>query len=219
MTIHLAKGLEFPYVYIVGMEENLFPSAMSMNTRSEIEEERRLFYVALTRAEQQVYLLYAESRYRWGKLVDCEPSRFIEEIDENFIHFEASKQVSGRLNKFVNEDIFGSVPQDRIRFKKAVERKVLKPVKRTVQRNEKSKVVKSGNLKKISSLEGNTAKSAPNLFDTKLTVGNIVEHSRFGKGEVLKIEGSGNDVKALIKFTSAGQKNLLLRFAKLKILG
>ncbi len=85
MTIHLAKGLEFPFVYIVGLEENLFPSAMSMNTRSEIEEERRLFYVALTRAEKQVYLSYAQSRYRWGKLIDCEPSRFLEEIDEKFI--------------------------------------------------------------------------------------------------------------------------------------
>ena len=84
MTIHLAKGLEFPYVYIVGMEEDLFPSAMSMNTRSELEEERRLFYVALTRAEKQAYLTYTQSRYRWGKLVDAEPSRFIEEIDDQY---------------------------------------------------------------------------------------------------------------------------------------
>lgn len=215
MTIHLAKGLEFPYVYIVGLEENLFPSAMSMNTRSEIEEERRLFYVALTRAEQQVYLTYAESRYRWGKLIDCEPSRFIEEIDENFVHFEASKQMSKQMNRFIDEDIFGSVPQDRIRFKKPIERK---PVKRSKKIEKKSEYKPSTsvpkNLKKISS-----AGQSANLFDTKLTVGNIVEHTKFGKGEVLKIEGSGNDVKALIKFTSVGSKNLLLRFAKLKILG
>ncbi|MGB5647925.1 MAG: UvrD-helicase domain-containing protein, partial [Muriicola sp.] len=85
MTIHLAKGLEFPYVYIVGMEEDLFPSAMSMNTRSELEEERRLFYVALTRAEKQAYLTYTQNRYRWGKLIDAEPSRFLEEIDEKYI--------------------------------------------------------------------------------------------------------------------------------------
>ena len=85
MTIHLAKGLEFPFVYIVGMEEDLFPSAMSMNTRSELEEERRLFYVALTRAEKQAYLTYTLSRYRWGKLIDAEPSRFIEEIDDQFL--------------------------------------------------------------------------------------------------------------------------------------
>jgi len=216
MTIHLAKGLEFPYVYIVGLEENLFPSAMSMNTRSEIEEERRLFYVALTRAEQQVYLSYAESRYRWGKLIDCEPSRFIEEIDENFVHFEASKQVPKKLNKFVDEDIFGSVPQDRIRFKKPVVRKPDRPAKRIPKKTGQQPVVSTPkNLKKVSSVSGENS----NLFDTKLTVGNIVEHAKFGKGEVLKIEGSGNDVKALIKFTSAGTKNLLLRFAKLKILG
>src|SRR5690606_11119008 len=85
MTIHLAKGLECPYVYIVGMEEDLFPSAMSMNTRSELEEERRLFYVALTRAEKQAYLTYTMSRYRWGKLVDAEPCRFIEEIDDDYL--------------------------------------------------------------------------------------------------------------------------------------
>ena len=85
MTIHLAKGLEFPYVYVVGMEEDLFPSAMSMNTRSELEEERRLFYVALTRAEKQVYLTYTQNRYRWGKLIDAEPSRFLEEIDEQYV--------------------------------------------------------------------------------------------------------------------------------------
>ena len=82
MTIHLAKGLEFPYVFIVGMEEDLFPSALSLNSRTELEEERRLFYVALTRAEERVFLSYTLSRYRWGKLIDAEPSRFIEEIDE-----------------------------------------------------------------------------------------------------------------------------------------
>ncbi len=216
MTIHLAKGLEFPYVYIVGLEENLFPSAMSMNTRSEIEEERRLFYVALTRAEKQVYLSYAESRYRWGKLVDCEPSRFIEEIDEHFIHFETSKQKLKSMNRFVDEDIFGSIPQDRIRFKKPVERKPVKSVKRVVKRNEKPQQISHPkNLKKISTPDNRNA----NLFDVNITVGNIVEHSKFGKGEVLKIEGKGNDTKALISFVSVGQKNLLLRFAKLKILG
>ncbi len=216
MTIHLAKGLEFPYVYIVGLEENLFPSAMSMNTRSEIEEERRLFYVALTRAEQQVFLTYAESRYRWGKLIDCEPSRFIEEIDEKFIHFEASKQVPKQMNKFVDEDIFGSVPQDRIRFKKPVERKPVKTTKKPVRRAENHPDRSAPkNLKKVSSVAGKNN----NLFDSNLRVGNIVEHAKFGKGEVLQIEGSGNDVRALIKFNSVGVKNLLLRFAKLKILG
>ena len=85
MTVHLAKGLEFPYVYIVGLEENLFPSAMNLNSRTELEEERRLFYVALTRAEKKIYLSYVLSRYRWGKPVDSEKSRFIDEIKEEYL--------------------------------------------------------------------------------------------------------------------------------------
>ena len=85
MTIHLAKGLEFPFVYIVGLEENLFPSAMNLNSRTDLEEERRLFYVALTRAEKKIYLSYVLSRYRWGKPVDSEKSRFIDEINDEFI--------------------------------------------------------------------------------------------------------------------------------------
>ena len=105
MTIHLAKGLEFEYVYIVGLEENLFPSAMSMNTRSELEEERRLFYVALTRAKKQAYLTYALSRYRWGKLVDAEPSRFIEEIDEQYLEIVTPKEEL-RFNPMLSADIF-----------------------------------------------------------------------------------------------------------------
>ena len=117
MTIHLAKGLEFPYVYIVGLEEDLFPSAMSMNTRSELEEERRLFYVAVTRAEKQVYLTYALSRYRWGKLIDAEPSRFIEEIDDDYLQITTPKE-ERRFNPMLSADIFGDVPQSKVRYKK-----------------------------------------------------------------------------------------------------
>ena len=91
MTIHQSKGLEYSHVYVVGLEENLFPSAMSMNTRSELEEERRLFYVAITRAEKVAYLSYAQTRYRWGKLVDAEPSRFLEEIDDQYLTLYHSK--------------------------------------------------------------------------------------------------------------------------------
>jgi len=114
MTIHLAKGLEFPYVYIVGMEEDLFPSAMSMNTRSELEEERRLFYVALTRAEKQAYLTYTQNRYRWGKLIDAEPSRFLEEIDEKFID-NLTPVDTYRFKPLIDSDIFGEVDKSRLR--------------------------------------------------------------------------------------------------------
>ncbi len=207
MTIHLSKGLEFLYVYIVGLEENLFPSAMSMNTRSELEEERRLFYVALTRAEKQAYLSYAHSRYRWGKLIDCEPSRFLEEIDENFIEHLAPK-VSPQINKFINEDIFGSVPQDKIRFKKPSIKNTYKPKSKP----KTTQISTPKNLKKVSGV-------STNLFDSKIIVGNLVEHAKFGKGEVIKLEGSGSNKKAEIKFKSVGTKKLLLQFAKLKILG
>ena len=119
MTIHLAKGLEFPYVYIVGMEEDLFPSGMSMNTRSELEEERRLFYVALTRAERQAYLTYTQCRYRWGKLVDAEPSRFIEEIEGEFLDYMIP-QDDYKYKPLIDTDIFGEVDKSTLRQSKPV---------------------------------------------------------------------------------------------------
>ena len=206
MTIHLAKGLEFEYVYIVGLEENLFPSAMSMNTRSELEEERRLFYVALTRAEKQAYLTYALSRYRWGKLVDAEPSRFIEEIDEQYLEIVTPKE-ERRFNPMLSADIFGDVDPNTVRYKKPAYLKAKPKVK------ESFKITAPKNLKKVSETKSNT-----NLFDNKLIVGDVVNHQRFGKGNVLNIEGKGADLKAEIKFENGGIKKLLLRFAKLEII-
>lgn len=127
MTIHSSKGLEFSNVFVVGLEEDLFPSAMSMNTRSELEEERRLFYVALTRAEKKAYLTYALSRYRWGKLVDSEPSRFIEEIDDQFLDIITPIE-ERRINPMLSADIFGDTPPNKIRFKKAIQPKLQKKV-------------------------------------------------------------------------------------------
>jgi len=206
MTIHLAKGLEFPYVYIVGMEEDLFPSGMSMNTRSELEEERRLFYVALTRAEKQAYLTYTMSRYRWGKLIDAEPSRFIEEIDESFLEILTPID-DRRFNPMLSADIFGDIEPNQIRFKKPAKRK---------SEEKPAKFIPPAKLKPIGK---STGSPDVNLFDGKLTVGNVVEHMRFGKGEVLKIEGVGTDTKAEINFEHGGVKKLLLRFAKLDVLG
>ncbi|GAA3606173.1 3'-5' exonuclease [Flavivirga amylovorans] len=214
MTIHLAKGLEFPYVYIVGLEEDLFPSAMSMNTRSELEEERRLFYVALTRAEKQAYLTYALSRYRWGKLVDSDPSRFIEEIDEQYLEILTPIE-ERRFNPMLDADIFGDVEPNKIRYKPA-KQAVLKKGSPAKKVPEKFQVTTPKNLKPVSKTEtgGNT-----NLFDSKLVVGNIVKHIRFGTGEVMKIEGAGADTKAEINFQHGGVKKLLLRFAKLEVVG
>ncbi|MEO6346418.1 MAG: UvrD-helicase domain-containing protein, partial [Aquaticitalea sp.] len=165
MTIHLAKGLEFPYVYIVGMEEDLFPSAMSMNTRSELEEERRLFYVALTRAEKQAYLTYAMSRYRWGKLIDAEPSRFIEEIDDEFLEILTPID-DRRFNPMLSADIFGDIEPNQIRFKKPVHRK---------SEEKPPKFIPPAKLKPIGKSLGS---SNINLIDGKLSVGNVVEHMR-----------------------------------------
>ena len=194
MTIHLAKGLEFPIVYIVGLEENLFPSAMNLNSRNDLEEERRLFYVALTRAEKEAYLSYALSRYRWGKLTDSEPSRFIDEINEEYLDILTSVN-ENKFRPLVRSTTNSEPSFNKLRFKKVI----AKP---------------KGNFKK---LQENSNKS--NLFDNKLVVGNVVEHIRFGKGEVINIEGRGADVKAEIKFENGGLKKLLLRFAKLKIIG
>jgi len=208
MTIHQSKGLEYLYIYIVGLEENLFPSAMSMNTRSELEEERRLFYVALTRAEKVAYLSYAQTRYRWGKLVDAEPSRFLEEIDDQYLHYITPKTSTPSVNKFIDKSIFDDAPKG-IRFQKPIQRK---KVERDIIK--KREIIISKNLKKVSQTSSNT-----NLFDDHIIVGNFVEHNRFGRGEVLSLEGNGPNKKAEIKFSTVGKKKLLLQFAKLKVIG
>lgn len=208
MTIHLSKGLEFPYVYIVGLEENLFPSGMSSNTRSELEEERRLFYVALTRAEKQAYLSYAQTRYRWGSLIDCEPSRFIEEIDDKYLDYIAPK-ISPSINKYVDNDIFGNVPKNLIRYKKPI----------TKKRIMKDKTITISTPKRFTKLT--TAKeNTDNSIDDKIKVGDFVMHQKFGRGMIEAIEGEGADRKAEIHFEKeeVGVKKLLLQFAKLRVL-
>jgi len=214
MTIHLAKGLEFPTVFIVGMEEDLFPSAMSMNTRSELEEERRLFYVALTRAEHQAYLTYAQSRYRWGKLVDSEPSRFIEEIDSQYLEYLTPVETNYRYKPTINADIFGDVDKSKLRL--------AKPIAGTppkyITDNEEPKMDR--NIRKLKPVSGNVPTSgSANLANNALNVGNMVMHDRFGKGQILNLEGVGADKKAEIKFEVGGIKKLLLRFAKLDVIG
>nr|WP_201309325.1 UvrD-helicase domain-containing protein [Flavobacterium sp. MK4S-17] len=212
MTIHLAKGLEFPYVFVVGMEEDLFPSAMSLNTRSELEEERRLFYVALTRAEHQAYLTYAQSRYRWGKLVDSEPSRFIEEITDSFLEYLTPAENNYRYKPMINADIFGDVDKSKLRQNKPVNGT---PPKWVTDNEPKP----DANVRRLKPVSGNSpAGGGAAMPDTKLTIGNMVMHERFGRGKVLNLEGVGADKKAEIQFEVGGIKKLLLRFAKLDIL-
>jgi len=207
MTIHLAKGLEFPQVFIVGLEENLFPNAMSLNSRTELEEERRLFYVALTRAEQQAYLTYAESRYRWGTLIDCDPSRFIPEIDNQYLEFINSDFQRKSMFK-LNVDIFGDVDKSKLRQTKPTNG--IPPKQNEIQKPENQR-----NLRKLKPI--NSVPQVTNSIQNKFSVGNIVLHERFGKGKIIEFEGFGADKKAIIQFEKGGVKNLLLRFVKLEL--
>ena len=212
MTIHLAKGLEFPYVYIVGMEEDLFPLAKSIQSRDELEEERRLFYVALTRAEKQAYLTYAERRYRFGNLSDTEPSRFIEEIDERYLHYltHTLSNPNYRYKPLIDRDIFGEVDKSKLRLQKPMSG--TPPSKNAPTGDEQQRLRK---LKPVNSIQN----ASPNRsIYNELEVGTTVYHERFGKGIIKALEGVGNDKKAQVNFESGGLKNILLRFAKLTII-
>lgn len=195
MTIHSSKGLEFPNVYLVGLEENLFPSQMALNSRADLEEERRLFYVAVTRAKETCTLSYATSRFLWGNLISSEPSRFIDEIDPQFVQFDTpdrgrGKSLSGGRNVDFDRPYTGGL-------NKGFTSPSLKP------------------MKKVSDYQG-TSSEAVGAVDLK--VGYSVEHDRFGKGKVIKLEGEGSDKKATIFFPHHGSKTVLLRFAKLRVL-
>ncbi|WP_413512896.1 ATP-dependent helicase [Myroides odoratus] len=212
MTIHLAKGLEFPTVFCVGMEEDLFPSAMSSSTRTELEEERRLFYVALTRAEHQAYLTYAQSRYRWGKLMDCDPSRFIQEIDEQYLEFLTPVETNYRYTPKIDADIFGDVDKSKLRLAKPVNGSPPAYLKN----NEEPGLDR--NIRKLKPVASASTSSKGDASNSGLTIGQRVMHERFGQGEILNLEGVGADRKAEINFDIGGIKKLLLRFAKLQVL-
>ncbi|MFT5970076.1 MAG: DNA helicase-2/ATP-dependent DNA helicase PcrA [Flavobacteriales bacterium] len=208
MTIHLSKGLEFPHVFVVGLEENLFPSMMAMNSRTELEEERRLFYVALTRSESEATFSFAEQRYRWGKLLDCEPSRFIKEVDESYLDFLYTE--SDSINETVQRspDDWGEAFSSGTPTKK-YEGKM--PPKRNAE-SPQIKVAVPANLKKVST---NSPTSEDSAIHLDLAIGDKVGHERFGVGLISEFEGDGPNLKASITFKS-GEKKLLLRFAKLK---
>ncbi len=198
MTIHSAKGLEFPYVYLVGLEENLFPSQMALVSRVDLEEERRLFYVAITRAEKELALSFAVSRYKWGNLIFCEPSRFIEEIDENCLEM---------MYENVHRSKFEVQGSQTPNLKTQTQTSNLKPQ----NPNSKPQIFStSKNLKKVDLTSPNLVQSAETL---NLTVGMKVAHEKFGLGEIELLENG----KATINFQNSGQKQLLLKFAKLNI--
>lgn len=206
MTIHAAKGLEFPYVYVAGLEENLFPSFMSISSRQELEEERRLFYVAVTRAERQLTLSYAMTRYQYGNSSCQEMSRFVEEIDPKYI------EMPQRKSQFPKPGVLPKAFQGVKGVKWSPE------AERDFQRKSAPEPQKPRRLQPKSSLpQGPTAPNSAAEINA-IQVGMRVRHAKFGEGKVLTIEGSGSDRKATIFFDQVGQKTMMLVYAKLVII-
>lgn len=202
MTIHSSKGLEFKQVHVVGLEENLFPSQMALNSRTDLEEERRLFYVAITRAENKLTLSYATSRFKFGTLINCEPSRFLDEIDARYLELDFTAKPEKPSSSFFDDERETWSRKGGDTFSKP--KTATKPPVKTTSLLAKAHVPSPG--------------FAPS--DTSgLQVGMEVEHERFGFGKVISLEGKKPDVKATIFFKEIGQKQLLLKFAKLSIIG
>ena len=222
MTIHSAKGLEFRNVFIVGMEENLFPGPMSSDSPRALEEERRLFYVAITRAEENCFISYAKNRYKYGKPEFCNPSRFLKDINPAFLKMPADSGFTSVRNEgygkqrnyernYERNDTYrnsgpsmfdgGEIPQEPVRFVKPVPPRNLKRIIPTAS---------TSDMQGISSGKADTH---------GVEVGRLIEHERFGRGEVVRLEGSGDNCKATVRFENAGDKQLLLKFARFKIIG
>ncbi len=206
MTIHSAKGLEFKNVFVVGLEENLFPSQMSLTSRTDLEEERRLFYVAITRAEKKLTLTYATSRYRWGTLTSCEPSRFINEINPSYLELEVVKPQKSSFGESSFDNERKSWTQQRESSSKP---KITSPTSSsTIIRPKTTSILPKAHVP--------TAGFAPNAAN-EFQNGMEVEHEKFGFGKIVNLEGSLPDVKATVFFQGLGNKQLLLKFAKLRI--
>lgn len=207
MTVHAAKGLEFKNVFVVGLEEDLFPSQMSKDSPRAIEEERRLFYVAITRAEENCVLSFAKSRFRNGKTNVCSPSRFLRDIDKAYLEFPEETTTA-------TEDDFAT---ERSRYQKPAFQSLFRQPQ---PKEEVAPVEPPTRFRKVES-KPSAAEAAPTPSPVSiggLQVGTRVQHERFGEGVVSALEGEGNNAKATVQFTHAGQKNLLLKFARLTIL-
>lgn len=213
MTIHSAKGLEFPNVFVVGMEENLFPSPLSSASYRALEEERRLFYVAVTRAEDHCYLSYAKSRFKYGKMEFCNPSRFLKDIDVRYLQVPQEELMGTRIEEKAS------------RFRKEASRASYEREPRETgpsmfdggpMPEEPHRFVPPRTLRRIPDASSSAAPAGP--LAGGLSAGMWIEHERFGKGEVTRVEGSGDNCKATVQFQHAGVKQLLLKFARFKII-
>ena len=222
MTIHSAKGLEFKNVFVVGLEENLFPSIMVIDSQRALEEERRLLYVAITRAEERCFLSYAKSRYRYGKMEFGSPSRFLHDIDEKYLRLPYQMKIpcsvdegAGRFRREIEGGFTRSASPSRASFGSSSSEQRARP---------KAQIIAPSvprNLKKVSAVSGSSSaqSAASNAASvTGVRAGQMIEHERFGLGEVMKVEGTGDNAKATIHFKNAGDKQLLLRFARFKVI-
>ncbi|MBO4500283.1 MAG: UvrD-helicase domain-containing protein [Bacteroidaceae bacterium] len=231
MTVHAAKGLEFDSVYVVGMEDNLFPSQMCQDDERQLEEERRLFYVAITRAKRHCTLLYSKCRFRYGNVEMSEPSRFIRDIDSRFLEFQfggsdgrKSESAPSRLRTAVRPERFfesrGYPGGDNDTSFFGSGRKVatkFEPKSSATANTVPGRDAGRGRFQSVSTLLSSGA-SGSGLANTPLTEGDIIEHERFGRGKVLYVEGSGDGRKAKICFDNAGEKTLLLKFARFTVI-
>jgi DNA helicase-2/ATP-dependent DNA helicase PcrA len=207
MTIHASKGLEYPVVFIVGIEENLFPSQLSLHSRADLEEERRLFYVAITRAETKCYMTFATSRFKYGSLVPCEPSRFLQEIDPQYLDMSTASMKSS--SPFGSNMGSGAGNGGYMGSQYASKKVEDKP----------TKTAKLFNVSKPATPP--VPPIDPNFVEgdiSGLKVGDKVQHQRFGFGQVVSIEGDASNAKAIVQFDQMGQKTLVLKFAKMRIL-
>lgn len=210
MTVHASKGLEFPYVYISGMEENLFPSSMSGSSMDTVEEERRLFYVALTRAEKAVTLSYAGSRFLNGKTSACRPSRFLKEIDAQYLDGTVEDYSSVSAADDYDDFSYGRGEWDAYRRKD-------RPAPSFASTGpDMSRLKKISHSPQVSQPKTQAAESSVSVGDVTLTGGDRVRHDRFGTGTVVSVAGKGQDAKAVVSFDAGGEKTLLLKYARLQ---
>ncbi len=236
MTVHSAKGLEFPTVFVVGLEENIFPSPLSTNSKRELEEERRLLYVAITRAEKHCYLTYAKSRWRYGHMEFSSPSRFLRDIDSSLIADDSGAAEQTRRSSYgsgsrFEKTLFGDGRRFQNSNPVASQFRADPKPREAVHREEpprdpfspsfkRSLAASGGNLRRISSVVNHTPASAsrPSAAPSGLQEGQTIEHERFGIGTVVKLEGTGENQKATVQFRNSGTKQLLLKFARFKVI-
>lgn len=219
MTVHSAKGLEFRNVFVVGLEENLFPSGMAGDSPRAMEEERRLFYVAITRAEEHCFLSFAKTRFRYGKMEFGSPSRFLRDIDTRFLQLPQEAALGRSVDEGAGR--FRREMEEGYSRRPSAERFSARPSADRPQRERpKEQIIAPTVPRNLKRVSGTTVSpsAAPGDGITGVQPGQTIEHERFGIGQVIRVEGSGDNAKATIHFRNAGDKQLLLRFARFKVI-